>query len=681
MGCAALAAAGWMWIALGTGQTAPVADDFASRSESVLQQVARYKVVGDLVTPIALAELVSATHGRSAERQQLAQRLAQILTAPVPAAAKELACRELSRIGTVEQVPPLATLLTDENLSHMARFALERIPGRASDAALRAALARTKERLRVGVICSLGVRRDAEAVAPLTRLLSTADADTAVAAAKALGQIGDPAAAQALCRALSSAQGPVRAAVAEASLVAAESQPQQQRLALYDLLRTTDVPAPVRRAALRGAILGRQSAGVPLLVEQWNGDDEHFALGLRVMRELPGSEVTQAAATLLSRLPAERQIRLMQALAERADRAATPAVTALAAKGDLAVRAEALRALAQLGDATAVPLLIAAATGPVPELVEPATSTLARLPGEPVDVALVALVGTGAAQTRSLALDILGQRRSVSALPALFRAAVDREPAVRRAALRALGTTARKADLARLADLLVKAPTPADRTATEEALASVAAGVSDKNACAAPLLALPPQADAENQAAVLRTLSQIGGPRALAAVSATVDAADPELQDAAVRALSNWTTAEVAEPLARIARDSAHRKHKILALRGYIRLIGLPEVAPAERLRRCGLAMEMAERDDERRLVLGALGSLGTRPALDRVLTYLDQPSLKNEAAAAAIANGYKLVRSQPAVVAQAMQRVLKSVENKNVQRRAQELLERCKKG
>jgi HEAT repeat protein len=154
---------------------------------------------------------------------------------------------------------------------------------------------------------------------------------------------------------------------------------------------------------------------------------------------------------------------------------------------------------------------------------------------------------------------------------------------------------------------------------------------------------------------------------------------NPEIQDAAVRALSNWTTAEAAEALAQIAKGPSNRKHQILALRGYIRLIGLPEVAPEEKLRRAGRAMELAERDDERRLALGALGNVGTKPALDRVLSYLDHPTLKNEAAAAAIANGYRLLRSSPVVVAQAMPRVIAAVENKNVKKRAQDLLNRCK--
>jgi HEAT repeat protein len=680
---AAIAAVGLglVWTAIGLGQTPAAEGDFPSRMERTLKQVADYQVMGDLVTPVALADLVNSTHGKPAERRQLADRLAGLLASPAPAAAKELACRQLSLIGSGEHVPALAALLTDEKLSHMARFALERIPDKKAGVALRQALTKTDKKLRVGVICSLGVRRDAEALQPLAETLTGADVDAAVAAAKALGRIGGPAATATLCRTLKASQGAVHAAVAEACLLAAETADKpQQRLAVYDLLRTADVPRPVRRAAIRGAILASQAAGVSLLVEQLQAaDGDLFALGLRVLRELPSGEVTKASAAVLARLPAERQVRLIQALAERDDKAAAPAVVALAANGDVTVRAAAIQALARLGNAAQVPMLVQAATGATSELVGPATTTLANMPGKPVDAALVALVAHPDAKTRRLVIVALGERRRESALPALFQAAADGESSVRLAAIKALGNTARLADMGRLAELLLKTPAAAQRTAVEEAIASAAAGMSDKDACADKLLTLLPQADAEGRSALLRTLSQVGGPKALHAVSAAVGDANPELQDVAVRALSNWTTAEAADQLAHIARGSSNRKHKILALRGYIRLIGLPEVEPQEKLRRSDLAMEMADRDDERRLVLGALGNVGTQQALDRVLSYLDQPTLKNEAAAAALANSYKLVRSNPAVVAQAMKRVIASVDNKNIQRRAQELMNRCK--
>ena len=50
------------------------------------------------------------------------------------------ACTRLRQIGTEKSVPALATLLRDEHLSHMARYALEPMNNEESTEALRKAL-------------------------------------------------------------------------------------------------------------------------------------------------------------------------------------------------------------------------------------------------------------------------------------------------------------------------------------------------------------------------------------------------------------------------------------------------------------------------------------------------------------------------------------------------------------
>jgi HEAT repeat protein len=96
--------------------------------------------------------------------------------------------RKLSMIGTAASVPALAPLLTDPDESHMARFALERIPAPAAADALRQALGNVRGDLVIGMISSLANRRDTASVKPLAALLA-GDAKIAAAAASALGRI------------------------------------------------------------------------------------------------------------------------------------------------------------------------------------------------------------------------------------------------------------------------------------------------------------------------------------------------------------------------------------------------------------------------------------------------------------------------------------------------------------
>ena len=200
-------------------------------------------------------------------------------------------------------------------------------------------MGKLKGRPLLGVIGSLGVRRDAKAVAALAKLLADADADVAQAAARALGKIGTPEAAKALEAALAGAPAANQVAFCEglfrcAEALSAEGQAAQSQ-AIYDRLRSLpQAPQQVRAGALRGAILARQKEGIPLMLEAIRGADYVLtAAAARAAIEMPGPEVTAALAGELPKLPADKQILLVNTLGYRGDASAGPALLALAAKG------------------------------------------------------------------------------------------------------------------------------------------------------------------------------------------------------------------------------------------------------------------------------------------------------------------------------------------------------------
>jgi len=139
----------------------------------------------------ALAHDFPATGAQPSTSDQV-KKLVAVLQSNAPQKDKADACRELARIGNKDAVAPLAALLPDEKLSHMARYGLETIPDPSVDKALRAALDKVQGKPLVGVIGSIGVRRDAKAVKPLTKLLHSPDPDVAQAAARSLGRSATP---------------------------------------------------------------------------------------------------------------------------------------------------------------------------------------------------------------------------------------------------------------------------------------------------------------------------------------------------------------------------------------------------------------------------------------------------------------------------------------------------------
>lgn len=166
-------------------------------------------------------EAIVASHGDAAKRKELEEKLAAALKDELSRDAKQTVCRYLKTIGTAASVPALAALLPDKDLSHMGRYALERIPAPEAAAALRDSLPKLPAELKVGVISSLGARGDKDSVAALGELLGDENPAVASAAAHALGAIRTPEAAQALSKAKPDEK--VQPAATDASLACAEA--------------------------------------------------------------------------------------------------------------------------------------------------------------------------------------------------------------------------------------------------------------------------------------------------------------------------------------------------------------------------------------------------------------------------------------------------------------------------
>ncbi len=102
--------------------------------------------------------------------------------------AKAKACQRLAVVGDKSAVPALATLLADPKLAHYARLGLEPIPDPAVDAVLREALGKLEGDLLIGVINSIGRRKDPKALDALATIIHGGDDNAAAAARAALGR-------------------------------------------------------------------------------------------------------------------------------------------------------------------------------------------------------------------------------------------------------------------------------------------------------------------------------------------------------------------------------------------------------------------------------------------------------------------------------------------------------------
>ena len=132
--------------------------------------------------------------------------------------------------------------------------------------------------------------------------------------------------------------------------------------------------------------------------------------------------------------------------------------------------------------------------------------------------------------------------------------------------------------------------------------------------------------------------------------------------------------------VAELLKTPPSKTIKVLALRGFVRLVPQQDAPDAKKLESLKEAMALADRNEEKRLVLSALGNVPTVEALALVTSHLDNAALKEEACLAAVAIAEKIAAGHGAEVTAAMKQVAKLTANKKLAARANAIARQAKK-
>lgn len=611
-----------------------------------------------------------------ASRQKLATGLGALLESEATGDAKHFACRQLALIGTGQQVPALAKLLTDQELSQMARYALARIPGETVDRALLDALNKTDGANKLGVINTLGSRHCNAAVEPLTKLLSVEQAEVACEAARALGRIGTPAAAQALEGALKGRSSGIVDAYLDCADMLRAAGNRELASSMYVRVLDSDLPGHVRAAALQGLSLKAPAgAAVTRVVGALkSGDKQLQVVAAKVARGIPGPQASLLLATALSDLPSNSQVLLIRAMADRGDGAARSAVMKACDSEDIRVRAAALEALGTLGDATSIPVLLKAATTGAEAERTSARTSLVALRGEGVDEALTSKVNGADAREQVEVITALTARGVTEAAPALLKGAGSDKREVRAAAVAGLRELADAQHVPALVDLLVNA-NAGDRDEVRKTLVAVARRTKAEKQAAQSVVAKL-DAGTQSRSSLLSALGDLGDDSGLTALRKAIDDRDQDVRRAAIVALSGWPSAQPLPDLLRVAQSRENPTHQVLALRGYVDLVGRANsMSPDEKLKCYETALGLASNVAEKRRVFSALPQVKTLGALKLAAAHMTDVEIGQETALAAvtIANGIYVADAGP--VKEVLQRVVAADVRKEIKDQASKTL------
>ncbi|NIA13710.1 MAG: hypothetical protein GWP08_06475 [Nitrospiraceae bacterium] len=584
-----------------------------------------------------MSMLVVESQDDPARRSELAAQLTTILDSKATLAAKQYVCRELWRIASKAEVPALAALLEDDETADMARYALERMEDPAAGDALRKALKSAEGATLVGIVNSLGERKDARATKTLARLTRDSDAAVAGAAVRALGKIGTKKAAAALKKAKSAGRVELSAAIDAALLSCADALSSES---IYEGMLATSESPQTRAAALKGLALLRGAQGVDLVLTGL-ADAEPIVRNAAAdtLRTMDAPGIAAALTAALPGLDPNAQALLLSALADRGDAAALPAVTRMLTADDPQIQLAAMSALVKIGDGAAVIPLALMAAGGDKEMAKSARNTLNRLPGDDVNTAIIgALDGaldSAPPELRVTLVRCLAGRFAFDSVPTLLKTVTDPDANVRAQSFKTLRVLATPKELPVLVDLMVAETDERAQSEAESAVVTIAKKVEDasqRSACALAAFANT-RDNIPGRCALVRVLGELGDDSTLDPLRADLKSDNAQLREAAIRALSEWPSAAPLPDLYEVAKNGPTPALRAIALRAYFRLLTQPSDRPgSETVKMYERGLGLAKTADAKRMAIAGLANVPDKGALRLLRRLQKDPELKAEA-------------------------------------------------
>lgn len=358
-------------------------------------------------------------------------------------------------------------------------------------------------------------------------------------------------------------------------------------------------------------------------------DREFRAAGLEQVRSAaPGHALTQLFAAQLMKLGADGQIALQDAMADRGDVAARPAIlNVFASSPDASVRAAAIGALGRLGGPEDLPLLVKAISdGSKLERVA-ARQSLTQISGATINKSLAAALPSASPKTKRDLIDVLATRRAADQFPAFVAATVDDDARVRRAAMAALGQIGRPEQIAQMLPGVLKAEKGSERDEAEKSVALICDRIENEDQRATALIEAVNTVDVARRDQLLSLLGRVGGSKLLNFVAAIATGQESSRRQLGIDALSKWPDASAADKLFEIAVRTTDPVERNQAFRGYLKVSATRDHrSDKQRLDRLKRAMKVAKTPEEVSLVINRVRTAYDIEALRFVLPYVDRP-------------------------------------------------------
>lgn len=659
----------------------------ADEIEDVIKQFRTYDYADNPAPIYTIENIIRYVQDKSELRAATERHMIALLESDATVRAKQYICQQLWIIATDASIPMLEKMLLNKDTAEMACYALRTHPSDSASRALREALKRVDDRTTIRIINILGDRKDAACVDQLINLLKSENTDIAEAAAISLGTVGTEKGIEAIENARATATGKMRVILTRAWLRGAEYYARTNRIsdaiAIYETLFDASEPLLVRRSALVSALNTGRAEATGLLAAALEKDNPMLrAAGIANSHLLEGPAVTRKLISTIEMTDSYTQVLLIEALGHRDDPLVKDAMTKLAVNTNADVRIAAYNVLADIGDASSAALLCKALNQtPTERETETILACLRRMSADGVDRVIVEAMDKADASIQCLLIRVVSDRRYQPAVSILNGYANDENPAVAKAAFRALGTLGNRQSIPNLMDIVVENP---NKTIAEESVRAIIAITRrdglENYVRGLTLERLEKVDSTTERCRLMPVLAAAPGEETLNYLQGASKDRNTQIQDCAVRLLADYPQAAAAPILLDIFTTTENKAHRTLALRGCSRLCKTTDIPAEKAVNIFRQAMEENATVSEEKLILSTLAEVVHPEALHMTLDAMGKPAVKTEASLAVIALVEKLAKTNPTAASAGAEKILGDAMLSELHPRAKQVIETINK-
>jgi hypothetical protein len=224
---------------------------------------------------------------------------------------------------------------------------------------------------------------------------------------------------------------------------------------------------------------------------------------------------------------------------------------------------------------------------------------------------------------------------------------------------------------------LAKPKSEQERKELEKAVIAIASQIPEGEPKASDVLAqLQKSKDIKTRISLLEVSGKIGDPAALDIIRSSIKDKNPEIQASAIRALSSWPDSTPLDDLLNVAKTTKNEKFRVLALRGYVKLISFESKKSGEEVfGMYQIAMKLANTTEEKRAVLSGLSTVNSMDALTFTAEYIDDKELQQEAGTTIIKIASALDIDQISKIKPLLYKSLANVKNETLKKQSREMI------